>query len=131
MAQFGPLFTNIKEVTTRTIQNTACIPMLTLSLPSSRVPELESSYNVPWLLNVLKTGVRVGVTPTELELLEGMKNCYSVCHANFEDTIGMVGGARGLSPKEVKQMLLHIKEKYSGEKEYWELRVQLPKEFPF
>jgi hypothetical protein len=43
----------------------------------------------------------------------------------------MVGGARGLEPEEVKQMLYHIKENYSNEKEYEELRAQLPKEFPF
>ena len=71
------------------------------------------------------------LTPAELELLQGMRNCYSVCHANFEDTIEMVGGARGLEPEEVKQILNHIKENYSGEKEYKELRAQLPEEFPF
>jgi len=60
-----------------------------------------------------------------------MRNCYSVCGANFEDTIEMVGGSRGLQPEEVKQMLFQIKEKYSSEKEYKELRAQLPKEFPF
>jgi hypothetical protein len=54
-----------------------------------------------------------------------------VCHANFEETIEMVGGSRGLQPEEVKQMLIHIKEKYSNEKEYRELRAELPKEFPF
>jgi len=54
-----------------------------------------------------------------------------VCGANFEDTIEMVGGSRGLQPEEVKQMLFQIKEKYSSEKEYKELRAQLPKEFPF
>jgi hypothetical protein len=60
-----------------------------------------------------------------------MRNCYSVCHANFEETIEMVGGSRGLEPEEVKRMLIRIREKYSNEKEYRELRVQLPKEFPF
>jgi hypothetical protein len=43
----------------------------------------------------------------------------------------MVGEARGLEPEEVKHMLFHIKENYSNEKEYKELRAQLPKEFPF
>ena len=71
------------------------------------------------------------MTARELELLRGMRNCYSVCHANFEETIEMVGGSRGLQPEEVKQMLIHIKENYSNEKEYKELRAQLPKEFPF
>ncbi len=32
----------------------------------------------------------------------------------------MVGGSRGLRPDEVKQMLFHIKENYSNEKEYRE-----------
>lgn len=71
------------------------------------------------------------LTPRELELLQGMRNCYSVCHANFEDTIEMVGGSRGLEPEEVKQILLRIKENYSNDKEYKELRAQLPREFPF
>jgi hypothetical protein len=43
----------------------------------------------------------------------------------------MVGGTRGLEPEEVKQMLSHIKESSANEKEYKELRAQLPKEFPF
>jgi hypothetical protein len=43
----------------------------------------------------------------------------------------MVGEARGLKPEEVKQMLFHMKENYSNEREYKELRAQLPKEFPF
>ena len=60
-----------------------------------------------------------------------MRNCYSVCHADFEDTIGMVGGSRGLAPEEVKEILLRIKTKYSDDKQYKELRAQLPKEFPF
>jgi hypothetical protein len=71
------------------------------------------------------------LTPRELELLQGMRNCYSACRANFEGTIEMVGEARGLEPEEVKHMLFHIKENYSNEKEYKELRAQLPKEFPF
>lgn len=60
-----------------------------------------------------------------------MRNCYSVCHASFEDTIEMVGGGRGLKPDEVKIILHQIREKYSEEDEYKELRAQLPKEFPF
>jgi len=71
------------------------------------------------------------LTPRELELLQGMRNCFSACHADFEGTIEMVGEARGLEPEKVKQMLLQIKEDYSNEKEYKELRAQLPKEFPF
>lgn len=71
------------------------------------------------------------LTPKELELLQGMRNCYSACHANFEGTVEMVGEARGLEPDEVEQMLIHIKENSSTEKEYKELRAQLPKEFPF
>jgi hypothetical protein len=43
----------------------------------------------------------------------------------------MVGGSRGLRPEEVKQILLNIKENCSIEKEYKDLRAQLPKGFPF
>ncbi len=59
-----------------------------------------------------------------------MRNCYLVCGANFEDTVEMVARARGLSPDEVKQILARIKEKYSGEREYKEIRSELPEEFP-
>ncbi len=76
-------------------------------------------------------GAREKLTPRELELLRGMRNCYSACHANFERTIEMVGEARGLEPEDVKRMRLHIKENNSDEKEYKELRAQFPKEFPF
>ena len=71
------------------------------------------------------------MTPKELDLLQGMRNCYSVCHANFEETIEMVGGGRGVRPEEVKHILTQIKEKHSDEIAYKEIRAQLPKEFPF
>ena len=70
------------------------------------------------------------VTPRERELLQGMGNCYEARHADFEDTVGMVGSARGLSPDEVKRMLAEISKKYIDTDDYKTLRVRLPKEFP-
>ncbi len=70
------------------------------------------------------------MTPRERELLQGMGNCYEVCHADFEDTVSMVGSARGLSPDEVKSILREMKEKCSREEEYAKLRARLPREFP-
>ena len=61
-------------------------------------------------------------------MLQGMVNCFHVCHANFEDTVGMVGSARGLAPEEVKEVLSRLREAY-GE-EYKKLRSQLPEDFP-
>ncbi len=58
-----------------------------------------------------------------------MSNCYAVCGANFENTVGMVSGARGLDPQEVKQILREIREKHSNEREYLELRKTLPEDF--
>jgi hypothetical protein len=69
-------------------------------------------------------------TPKELELLQGMGNCYAACGADFEDTVSMVGNARGLEPKEVKEMLERIKKNYGSDKEYLRFRSRLPKEFP-
>jgi hypothetical protein len=68
-------------------------------------------------------------TPRELELLKGMCNCYAYCGANFEETVGMVSGARGLEVEDVKQILKGIKELHGNEREYLELRKRLPKDF--
>jgi hypothetical protein len=68
------------------------------------------------------------LTPKERELLNGMANCYRVCHANFEDTVEMVGSARSLSPEEVKAILERLK--HEGGDEYRAIRQRLPKEFP-
>ncbi len=70
------------------------------------------------------------MTPSERELLQGMGNCYEACHADFEDTVGMVGSARGLRPDEVRKMLGEMKEKYGEMDDYKALRARLPKEFP-
>ncbi len=70
------------------------------------------------------------MTPKERELLQGMGNCYKACHADFDDTVGMVGSARGLSPEEVKKMLGEMKEKHGKNNDYQALRARLPKEFP-
>jgi len=68
------------------------------------------------------------MTPRERELLQGMVNCYHTCHADFEDTVGMVGSARGLSAEEVKETLERLKQ--AGGQDYHALRGQLPQEFP-
>ncbi len=57
-----------------------------------------------------------------------MVNCYNSCHANFEETIGMVGSARDLNPKEVKKILVRLKD--AGGDDYQALRGRLPKDFP-
>jgi hypothetical protein len=68
------------------------------------------------------------LTPKEKELLNGMVNCYNTCHANFEETVEMVGSARGLTPGEVKAILDRLR-KEDGE-EYRALRQRLPDNFP-
>ncbi len=64
----------------------------------------------------------------ERELLQGMVNCYNTCHADFEDTIGMVSSARGLTPEDVKATLNRLKE--AGGEDYRNLRGRLPKHVP-
>jgi hypothetical protein len=68
------------------------------------------------------------LTPKERELMHGMVNCYHVCHANFDETVEMVGSARGLSAQEVKAILEQLKSEDGDE--YNSLRQQLPNEFP-
>ena len=68
------------------------------------------------------------MTPEERELMNGMVNCYHACHANFEDTVEMVGSGRGLSSEVVKEILERLKQDDSGE--YKALRQQLPDGFP-
>lgn len=70
------------------------------------------------------------LTPRERELLTGMGNCYAACHADFEDTVQMVGNARGLTVDQVKTMLEDTRGKYGGDADYQRLRGRLPKEFP-
>jgi hypothetical protein len=60
--------------------------------------------------------------------MQGMVNCYGVCHASFEETMDMVGSARGLKPEEVKGLLRRIKE--TSRVEYDSFRSKLPDEFP-
>ena len=68
------------------------------------------------------------MTPKEQELMNGMVNCYRSCHANFKETIEMVGSGRGLSPEEVEEILERLK--LEDGDEYKALRRQLPDEFP-
>jgi len=60
--------------------------------------------------------------------MHGMANCYHVCHADFDETVEMVGSARGLSAQEVKAILERLKREDGDE--YNSLRQQLPNEFP-
>ncbi len=57
-----------------------------------------------------------------------MVNCYNSCHADFEETIGMVGSGRGLSPEQVREILNRLKA--AGGDDYLALRGRLPKDFP-
>ncbi len=68
------------------------------------------------------------MTPSEGELLQGMVNCYRTCHADFDDTVSMVGSARGLAPEKVKEILARLRE--AGGEEYKALRSRLPDNFP-
>jgi len=70
------------------------------------------------------------MTPRERELLTGMGNCYAACNASFEETIEMVGNARGLSAEEVKGILARVREKEGSEDDYKKLRGRLPQDFP-
>jgi hypothetical protein len=66
----------------------------------------------------------------EEELLRGMGNCYAACHASFEETIGMVGSSRDLTPEEVVRRLRSMRERYSGDSRYRTLRARFPADFP-
>ncbi len=70
------------------------------------------------------------LTPRERELMTGMGNCYASCHADFEDTVRMVSGARDLTPEQVKKMLEDIRAKNAGDADYRRLRNRLPNDFP-
>jgi hypothetical protein len=71
------------------------------------------------------------LTPEELELLEGMCNCFSACGADFEETVGMVAGARRRTGEDVKGTLRAMASSYAQDGEYQNLRKRLPAEFPF
>ncbi len=71
------------------------------------------------------------MTPRERELLQGMANCYSACHADFEETVSMVSSSRGLSTLETKAMLKKIAQENGSDEEYRALRSRVPEEFPF
>jgi hypothetical protein len=68
------------------------------------------------------------VSAKERELLQGMVNCYNSCHANFDETVGMVGSARGLGSEEVKATLERLRK--AGGEDYRALRTRLPADFP-
>ncbi len=70
------------------------------------------------------------MTPKERELLTGMGNCYAACHAEFEETLEMVGSSRGLSSEDVKAMLIAIRKKYGRDENYRTLRSRFPDTFP-
>ncbi len=70
------------------------------------------------------------MTPKEYELLKGMGDCYRACHADFERTVEMVAGNRGLDPEDVKQILFSLKARHGSEADYRALRERLPGDFP-
>ena len=72
----------------------------------------------------------MALTPRERELLAGMGNCYASCHEDFEETVRMVGDARGLTVDQVKRILEDIRGKYGADADYLRLRGRLPKDFP-
>jgi len=59
-----------------------------------------------------------------------MGNCYAACHAEFEETLEMVGSSRGLSSEDVKAMLIAIRKKYDRDENYRTLRSRFPDSFP-
>lgn len=70
----------------------------------------------------------IAMSPRDRELLQGMVNCYNTCHANFEETVRMVGSARGLVPEEVKTILERLRQ--TGGDDYLAFRRRLPTDFP-
>jgi hypothetical protein len=68
------------------------------------------------------------MSPKDRELLQGMVNCYNTCHANFDETVRMVGSARGLVPEDVKTILERLRQ--TGGDDYYALRRRLPTDFP-
>lgn len=83
-------------------------------------------------MNILETGSTRGLlNPVDLELLQGMCNCYSVCGEDFEGTVRMVAGARGRTRDDVKEALARLAREHGGEQEYMALRKRLPAEFLF
>lgn len=70
------------------------------------------------------------MTPRELNILQGMVNCFRVCGEDFENTVWMVAARRDLKTEEVKKMLFKMKAKYGGDEEYIVLRKKLPQDFP-
>lgn len=71
------------------------------------------------------------MTPREEELLTGMGNCFAACGANFEETVEMVAGSRGLTTASVKETLRSLRERFGDDPGFQRLRRRLPAEFPF
>ena len=68
--------------------------------------------------------------PVDQELLEGMGNCYSACHDDFEGTVRMVAQARDRTPEDVIASLRRIRGANERDAEYRRLRGRFPAEFP-
>lgn len=60
-----------------------------------------------------------------------MGNCFEACHGSFEETVGMVGDARGLTSETVKATLSDLGRRFQSDPEFRRLRGRLPAEFPF
>lgn len=59
-----------------------------------------------------------------------MGNCYRACREDFEATVRMVAGARGLTREEVVGRLRRLREEFGDSEEYRGLRARLPEDFP-
>lgn len=70
------------------------------------------------------------MVPREHELLRGMCDCYAACGEDFEHTVAMVARARDLTPEFVEATLHAMKNRYSSDQDYKELRSRLPSDFP-
>jgi hypothetical protein len=75
-------------------------------------------------------GPHLGVNSRERELLTGMGNCFDACHADFEETIGMVADTRHRTRDDVKEELRRLRMQYGDDPEYHRLRSRFPTDFP-
>jgi hypothetical protein len=71
------------------------------------------------------------VDARERELITGMGNCFEACHADFEDTVGMVADSRRRTREDVKETLAGMARRYGNDSDYQRLRARLPASFPF
>ena len=68
--------------------------------------------------------------PVDVELLEGMGNCYAACHEDFDGTIRMDSSYRKRTPQDVIRSLRRLRHEAGADREYQRLRARFPAEFP-